>query len=350
MLLRQSVAARWSRLASSSSSTVAAAVATSGAAVPGERLIALREALMDEGGAAPDRRRKPHQPKPNWLKVPMPGGADFQRLKKGLRSGKLATVCEEAKCPNIGECWGGKKETATATIMVMGDTCTRGCRFCNVKTARNPAPINPDEARSTAETIASWDVGYVVITSVDRDDIPDGGASHFAEVIRTAKRLNPALLLECLTPDFNGTSGLAGVHLVATSGLDVYAHNIETVQRLQSTVRDRRAGYAESFRVLEHARAAREGHAQGPVVTKTSIMLGCGEEPAEVTQTMRDALDAGVEIFTLGKGREGVGRVVWREGAGRVVWTLCTGKGFGILMRGRGVGREEGVWCVCGRV
>lgn len=262
---------------------------------------------MNEGSAAapaPARRRKPHEPKPDWLKVQMPGGEDFQRLKKGLRSGKLATVCEEAKCPNIGECWGGKKETATATIMVMGDTCTRGCRFCNVKTARNPAPINPDEARSTAENIASWDVGYVVITSVDRDDIPDGGASHFAEVIRTAKRLNPSLLLECLTPDFNGTSGLAGVHLVATSGLDVYAHNIETVQRLQSTVRDRRAGYAESFRVLEHARAAREGHVQGPVVTKTSIMLGCGEEEAEVTQTMRDALDAGVEIFTLGeKGR-----------------------------------------------
>ena len=281
-----------------------ASAAAKEAAIPGERLAALRQALLAEEEPhhppAP-RRRTTHQPKPDWLKVQMPGGEEFQRLKRGLRAGKLATVCEEAKCPNIGECWGGKKETATATIMVMGDTCTRGCRFCNVKTARNPPPINPGEARATAENIASWDVGYVVITSVDRDDLPDGGASHFAEVIRTAKQLNPSLMLECLTPDFNGTSGLDGVATVATSGLDVYAHNIETVRRLQSKVRDRRAGYVESFRVLEHAKAVREQHEQGPLVTKTSIMLGCGEEPEEVRQTMRDALNAGVEIFTLGK-------------------------------------------------
>ena len=222
-LVRRSSAAatRWSRLVSTAAPAVAAAI-------PGERLMALRESLMSGDGDPPPpvrRKKPPHEKKPDWLKVQMPGGEDFQRLKKGLRKGGLATVCEEAKCPNIGECWGGKKETATATIMVMGDTCTRGCRFCNVKTARNPAPINPGEARSTAENIAAWDVGYVVITSVDRDDIPDGGASHFAEVIRTAKQLNPKLLLECLTPDFNGTAGLAGVELVATRcGCEYYIY------------------------------------------------------------------------------------------------------------------------------
>lgn len=267
----------------------------------GSRLAALRQALQEDDGApaaaaAPARRRKEHVRHPEWLKAPMAGGDDYQRIKKSLKSSKLATVCQEARCPNIGECWGGKEGTATATIMVMGDTCTRGCRFCNVKTSRNPPPLMDDEAEQVAANIASWGVGYVVITSVDRDDIPDGGASHFASVVREAKRLNPKLLLECLTPDFNGTSGLDGVATVATSGLDVYAHNIETVERLQKSVRDHRAGYRESFGVLEHARRVKPS-----LVTKTSIMLGCGEEEAEVRQAMRDARSAGVEIFTLGQ-------------------------------------------------
>lgn len=276
------------------------AVRASSCATPatGSRLAALREALQEDDGASrlPARKRKEHVRHPDWLKAPMAGGDDYQRIKKNLKASNLATVCQEARCPNIGECWGGKEGTATATIMVMGDTCTRGCRFCNVKTSRNPAPLMENEAEEVGRNIASWGVGYVVITSVDRDDITDGGAGHFAAVVRKAKELNPKLLLECLTPDFNGTSGLEGVATVATSGLDVYAHNIETVERLQRTVRDHRAGYRESFAVLEHAKRV-----QPSLVTKTSIMLGCGEEEVEVRQTMRDALSAGVEIFTLGQ-------------------------------------------------
>jgi lipoic acid synthetase len=228
--------------------------------------------------------------------VQRPGGEDYMRIRKSLRSSKLATVCEEARCPNIGECWSSKKGAATATIMVLGDTCTRGCRFCNVKTDRAPPLPAADEPEKTAEAIASWNVDYVVITSVDRDDIPDGGAEHFARVVRRVKQLRPEMRLECLTPDFNGTSGLEGVATVANAGLDVYAHNIETVERLQKSVRDRRAGYAESIAVLEHAKAANP-----KVATKSSIMLGLGEEAAEVRQTMRDLRDAGVDIFTLGQ-------------------------------------------------
>ena len=239
-MLRQRV------LAASSSRCFSTAAAP--ASSRGARLAALREALSEEASltlstASEKRvRRKQTEPKPDWLRVAKPGGAEYNRIRKGLRGSKLASVCEEAKCPNIGECWGGKKGTATATIMVMGDTCTRGCRFCNVKTSRTPPALDPLEAAHTAENIASWGVDYVVITSVDRDDIPDGGAGHFAEVVRRTKAIRSSLLLECLTPDFNGTSGLDGVATVATSGLDVYAHNIETVERLQSTVRDRRAG------------------------------------------------------------------------------------------------------------
>jgi lipoic acid synthetase len=171
-----------------------------------------------------------------------------------------------------------------------------GCRFCNVKTSRAPPLPADDEPEKTAEAIASWAVDYVVITSVDRDDIFDGGAEHYARVVRRVKELKPEMRLECLTPDFNGTSGLAGVATVATAGLDVYAHNIETVERLQSVVRDRRAGYRESIGVLEHAKKVNPR-----VVTKTSIMLGLGEEAHEIRQTMRDMRDAGVEIFTLGQ-------------------------------------------------
>ncbi|KAL1507655.1 hypothetical protein AB1Y20_007272 [Prymnesium parvum] len=278
-------------------------------AASGSRLAALRETLAAEaaapglvlpslssGGSDERRVRKPVERKPEWLRVPMAGGEEYQRLKNSLRSKKLATVCEEARCPNIGECWGGKKGTATATIMIMGDTCTRGCRFCNVKTSRAPPLPAEDEPENTADEIASWEVDYVVITSVDRDDLPDGGAEHYARVVRRVKARKPSMRIECLTPDFNGRSGLDGVALVARSGLDVYAHNIETVERLQKTVRDRRAGYAESMAVLEAAKRANPD-----VVTKSSIMLGLGEEAHEVRQVMRDMLDRGVEIFTLGQ-------------------------------------------------
>lgn len=166
-------------------------------------------------------------PKPAWLKATPPGGENYTRLRDTVRSLKLATVCEEAKCPNIGECWGGKEGTATATIMIMGDTCTRGCSFCSVKTSRNPPPLDPQEPSNVAEAIAQWGLHYVVLTSVDRDEQPDQGAGHFAETVRQIKLRTPKLLVECLTPDFRGNKDL--VKMVATSGLDVFAHNVRTI-------------------------------------------------------------------------------------------------------------------------
>ncbi|NXC70989.1 LIAS protein, partial [Anhinga anhinga] len=169
---------------------------------------------------------------PPWLKTKIPMGKNYNKLKDTLRSLNLHTVCEEARCPNIGECWGGGEyATATATIMLMGDTCTRGCRFCSVKTAKNPPPLDPQEPYNTAKAIAEWGLDYVVLTSVDRDDMPDGGAEHFAKTVSHLKERNSKILVECLTPDFRGD--LRAVEKVARSGLDVYAHNVETVPELQ---------------------------------------------------------------------------------------------------------------------
>jgi lipoic acid synthetase len=163
-------------------------------------------------------------PKPAWLKAEPPRGANYTKLRDTVRSLKLATVCEEARCPNIGECWGGAKGTATATIMIMGDTCTRGCSFCSVKTSRKPAPLDPDEPYNVSKAIAEWGLDYVVLTSVDRDDQPDQGANHFALTVELLKQTKPDILVECLTPDFRGETKL--IHRVATSGLNVYAHNV----------------------------------------------------------------------------------------------------------------------------
>lgn len=231
---------------------------------------------------------------PPWLKTEIPVGKSHTSLKKTLRSLNLATVCEEAKCPNIGECWGGKEGTATATIMILGDTCTRGCRFCSVKTARRPPPPDPMEPINTAKAIASWNLNYIVITSVDRDDMPDGGAMHFAETVRQVKKHSPEILVECLTPDFAGD--MKCVSTVADSSLDVFAHNIETVESLQWFVRDPRANYKQSMRVLEHVK---KNHPN--VLTKSSIMVGFGETNEEVVQTMKDLRDVGVDCLTLGQ-------------------------------------------------
>ncbi len=163
-------------------------------------------------------------PKPAWLKAEPPRGENYERLRSTVRSLKLATVCEEARCPNIGECWGGAKGTATATIMIMGDTCTRGCAFCNVKTSRTPAPLDPDEPDNVSKAVKDWGLDYVVLTSVDRDDQPDQGAAHFAKTVRLLKERVPDILVECLTPDFRGQLDL--VEMVAKSGLDVFAHNV----------------------------------------------------------------------------------------------------------------------------
>merc|ERR1712012_610732 len=231
---------------------------------------------------------------PPWLKTEIPVGKNFSQLKSDLRGLKLSTVCEEARCPNIGECWGGEKGTATATIMLMGDTCTRGCRFCSVKTARAPPPLDPDEPHNTAVAVAKWGLDYVVLTSVDRDDIPDAGSSHIAQTIRELKREKPSLLVECLSPDFAGSQSC--VRSVAESGLDVFAHNIETVERLTPFVRDPRAKYRQTLKVLKRVKET-----VPEMVTKTSIMLGLGEKDEEIEQTMKDLRDVGVDCLTLGQ-------------------------------------------------
>ncbi|XP_013628228.1 PREDICTED: lipoyl synthase, chloroplastic isoform X2 [Brassica oleracea var. oleracea] len=239
--------------------------------------------------------RDPNVKKPAWLRQKAPQGERFQEVKESLTRLKLNTVCEEAQCPNIGECWnGGGDGIATATIMVLGDTCTRGCRFCAVKTSRNPPPPDPMEPENTAKAITSWGVDYIVITSVDRDDLPDGGSGHFAQTVKAMKRLKPDIMIECLTSDFRGD--LEAVDSLVHSGLDVFAHNVETVKRLQRPVRDPRAGYEQSMSVLKHAKISKPG-----MITKTSIMLGLGETDEEIKETMADLRAIDVDILTLGQ-------------------------------------------------
>ncbi|RLV96358.1 Lipoyl synthase mitochondrial [Spathaspora sp. JA1] len=239
-------------------------------------------------------RKDPNVRLPSWLKVPIPKGKSFHNVKKDVRELKLSTVCEEAKCPNIGECWGGKKSEATATIMLMGDTCTRGCRFCSVKTNRTPAPPDPKEPENTAEAISRWGLGYVVLTTVDRDDLIDGGSNHLAETVRKIKQKAPQILVEVLSGDFRGDLDM--VNILATSGLDVYAHNLETVEALTPHVRDRRATYRQSLQVLERAKQAKPS-----LVTKTSIMLGFGESDEQIRQTLTDLREIGCDVVTFGQ-------------------------------------------------
>jgi len=250
------------------------------------------------------RRKAPPRPakilpKPSWLKAQPATSDNYLSLRSTVRELGLATVCEEAKCPNIGECWGGGPDsTATATIMIMGDTCTRGCSFCAVKTSRKPPPLDPMEPEKVASAIIKWGLDYVVLTSVDRDDIEDQGSGHFRAVVEKLKEKSRAagkdLLVEALTPDFRGDLDL--VANVANSGLDVYAHNIETVERLTKRVRDRRAGYAQTLAVLEHAKLSNPN-----VLTKTSIMLGLGETDEDVRQTLNDLRNVDVDVVTFGQ-------------------------------------------------
>lgn len=238
---------------------------------------------------------------PSYLKTSIPTGASFSKIKKDLRGLGLHTVCEEARCPNIGDCWGGKegaspeesKRAATATIMLMGDTCTRGCRFCSVKTSKAPPPLDPHEPENTAEAISRWGLGYIVLTSVDRDDLADSGAHHFAETIRKIKQKAPHTLVEALTGDMAGN--LDHVSVVAKSGLDVYAHNIETVEALTPFVRDRRATFRQSLSVLERAKQ------DGVRVTKTSVMLGVGETEDQIMDALRELRKVDVDVVTFGQ-------------------------------------------------
>lgn len=233
---------------------------------------------------------------PRWLKTEIPKGRNFSALKSDLKGLGLHTVCEEARCPNIGECWGGTdKSKATATIMLMGDTCTRGCRFCSVKTSRQPGPLDPHEPENTAAAIAKWGLGYVVLTTVDRDDLSDGGAHHFAKTVELIKeKSNNKTLVECLGGDFRGDLNM--VEVLAKSGLDVYAHNVETVEELTPFVRDRRATFEQSLNVLKRAKEASPS-----VITKTSIMLGFGETDDQIERTMKRLRDVGVDVVTFGQ-------------------------------------------------
>ncbi|WP_350356154.1 lipoyl synthase [Halorarius halobius] len=233
-----------------------------------------------------ERRRKPE-----WLKSRPPSGERFADIKSTLRDHDLHTVCEEASCPNLGDCWSGRNGPGTATFMLMGDRCSRGCNFCDVKTG-GMDPLDGDEPANVASAVAEIGLDYVVLTSVDRDDLPDGGASHFAETVREIKRRDPSILVEALIPDFQGDE--AAVRKVIDAGPDVLAHNVETVERLQWPVRDRRAGYEQSLSVLRQV-------AESDCYAKTSIMLGVGEYAHEVYQTLSDLKQAGVDIVTFGQ-------------------------------------------------
>jgi lipoic acid synthetase len=228
--------------------------------------------------------------KPPWLKVRMPGSPRYHDIKQRARELRLSTVCEEARCPNIGECWGG----GTATFMVMGHVCTRGCRFCAVTTRRKGVDLDPEEPVNVANAIAEMGLDYVVITSVDRDDLDDGGAGHFAACIRQTRLATPRTMVEVLVPDFAGNVGQ--ILTVVEAEPDVIAHNIETVPRLTPTVRDPRAGYQQSLGVLEAIKTIDSAR-----FTKSSIMVGLGEEEAEVVQSMRDLRAVGVDFLTVGQ-------------------------------------------------
>ena len=247
---------------------------------------AIKDGQKPRGLEAPSARVG----KPRWITAPLAAGAGFNAVKGIVREHRLATVCEEAKCPNIGECW----NAGTATIMLMGAVCTRACRFCSVDTGNPRGWLDAEEPENTARSVELMNLKYIVLTSVNRDDLPDGGARHYADAIRAIKRRTPHVAVEALTPDFQGVT--KDVETVMDSGLDVFAQNVETVKRLTHPVRDPRAGYEQTIAVLAHAKQYKPA-----VLTKTSLMLGLGETDAEIAQTMDDLRAANVDLLTLGQ-------------------------------------------------
>lgn len=243
-----------------------------------------------DNGVATNRSEPIDRNKPRWLRATAAVGPNYERLRALTRELGLYTVCQEAHCPNIGECW----QHGTMTIMILGGICTRACKFCAVDTGNPRGWIDPEEPVHVAQAIAALGLAYVVLTSVDRDDLPDGGASHFAEVVRQIKAREPNVKVETLVPDFQGQ--LHDVDLILESGIDVFAHNLETIRRLTPTVRDPRATYDQSLSVLRHAKVARPN-----VLTKSSLMLGLGETEVEIGETLTDLRTASVDILTLGQ-------------------------------------------------
>ena len=244
-----------------------------------------------------NNKSRPRRSKPSWLKVRAPGGGRYEEIKRRIDTLGLHTVCQEAQCPNIGECWDG----GTATIMLMGGSCTRGCRFCAVQTMASPPPLDPNEPQHAAEAVAAMGVDYIVVTSVNRDDLPDGGAAHFAETIVALKRRDPSLMVEVLVPDFQGRS--EAVDVLANAGPEVIAHNVETVRRLSRRVRDARASFDQSLRVLRDVKRAGRGRAPGglDILAKTSIMCGLGETEEEVLSAIREVRETGCDVITFGQ-------------------------------------------------
>ena len=229
-------------------------------------------------------------PKPPWLKARIPAGEAYAKVRRTVREHKLATVCEESMCPNIGECW----SNGTATLMLMGSVCTRACRFCAVDTGNPRGWLDPGEPLQAAASVELMGLKYVVVTSVDRDDLADGGAGHYAACVSAIKRRCPRTAVEALTPDFGGKR--ASVRTVLDSGVDVFAQNLETVRRLTHPVRDPRAGYGQTLDLLAHAKQYRP-----EVLTKTSVMLGLGETEDEILETLDDLRRNDLDIVTFGQ-------------------------------------------------
>ena len=231
--------------------------------------------------------------KPDWLRVRLPSGPqqeEFEGIKTRFRGRGLHTVCEEARCPNIFECWG----QGTATVMILGETCTRGCRFCSVNTGKPGGVVDPDEPENTALSLAEMGLAYVVLTMVDRDDLRDGGAAHVAETVRRIKHHSPGMRVETLVGDFRGSHD--DIATVVNAGRpDVFAHNVEVVPRLQRPIRDARCSWDQSVDTLVTAKAL------GSRVTKSSLMVGMGEEQGEVLEAMQLLRDADVDVLTVGQ-------------------------------------------------
>lgn len=245
---------------------------------------------IKNGIKASANRQQPMPRKPSWLRVKASHGERYKEVKNTVHTHKLSTVCEEAMCPNINECW----SSGTATIMLMGDTCTRACRFCAVNTGNPKGWLDQDEPEHTAHSVKLMNLKYLVLTSVNRDDLPDGGAGHYAAVIRRVKEVNPDTDVEALTPDFLGVH--RDIETVVDSGIAVFAQNVETVRRLTHPVRDPRASYEQTLAVLAHAKRHRPD-----VLTKTSLMLGLGETDEEILETLDDLRACNVDIVTFGQ-------------------------------------------------
>ena len=227
--------------------------------------------------------------RPSWLKMKIPSGENYVKVRKTLQKYNLHTVCEEASCPNVSECWG----VGTATIMIMGDVCTRGCKFCNVDTGK-PYELDSEEPQHVAEAIKDWNLRYVVITSVCRDDLPDEGSEHFARTIQCIKSNCPNTIVESLIPDFSGNKKF--IETIVRAKPSVIGHNVETVERLSTYVRDLRANYNQSLKVLKYVKEL-----DSSIFTKSSLMLGLGESEEEILQTAQDLRDANVDMITLGQ-------------------------------------------------